>query len=1125
MSNLTPEQQAAAYAPCSVVITAGAGTGKTHMLAERYLYYLRERNLSPLEIVAVTFTEKAATELRSRIRTLVSRQLPQRLDLIAELEAAQISTIHALSARVCQEHFQIINIPADFQVLDDLEGQIWSKDALQNALTQLPPEIFQAIPYSLLQNVLNKLLDDPYTANKALRQGIQDWSQLIVDARNKAVEMIISDRTWQETWTTLKQHRGKEGDKLEVIRQSVIEAMEDLEEAENINASIETIDKVNLRVGSKNNWQNDDQKTVKEALKILRELVRRVINQGLLNLALSNGDEQLKLMLPALTEAYQEVTSYLSRLKLQKKVLTFSDLEIYALQALEHIQVQDYYHQRWQVFLVDEFQDINPTQAEILNTLTAKAELTIVGDIKQSIYGFRRADIRVFQQFRDRILANNGKEVILNTSFRTHKTLITAFNQIFAPLLAENHQDLNAYRQETPIQSEGENYNYLQVLTIGDPFLKQSLMGGRACPHLTPALDSTCGQVLCFNGGNPRNGLSRKTALLRFHQEGEEKPPKPNKAQRQRVEAYCLAERIKQMLDHKIPVFDKQTRQTRPIQPKDIAILTRTWQPLEMYSEALSSIGIAVAPAGGGNLLATREAKDASAMLRFLANPRDDIALVAVLRSPFFATSDRLLFQIRNSFTKADQDSCWWDELKTSQHPELEHPVKVLQQLLNCRQSETPSRILQICDRLTGYTAVIANLAGASRRMADWQGFQQLVKDLEQGTYDLFGVVRHLKRLYDQEVAVPRPVLAVTNAVSLMTIFASKGLEWSLVIVADLSKERPKFSPHVYFDAQLGVAVKSKDAQGEMQKPVLYSWLAYLQEQKDREEAVRVLYVALTRARDYLILSAAEPYKGELNRLQRGLTAASIPTVTIPYTDAKALPPLPQTPPIAEHLPPLLLNAVGSGLSELPVTALTDYARCPQRFKLHFIDGHPGLGEGLAYRMQIGTLVHKALEHNITQAQDLLSFAESDWSQEVFEQAIALAQRFFQLPIYQHFRYTAVAKEQQVSLQLGKLTFNGIIDLVGNDWVLDYKSDRAVQPADHRFQLWIYAQALKRPSAHIVYLRHNRIYSFTKNDLAAIAPEANNLSQQIYQGNYTATPTLEKCAFCPYLAFCDDAMI
>ena len=1078
MSNLTPEQQAAAYAPCSVVITAGAGTGKTHMLAQRYLYYLRERNLSPLEIVAVTFTEKAATELRSRIRSLVAQELPERSDLIAELEAAQISTIHALSARICQEHFQVINIPADFQVLDDLEGQVWLANALQEALTKLSPEVFQAIPYSLLQEVLNGLLDDPYTADRASRQGVGDWDRLIANARTQAVKTIVSDPAWQTSWEILEQHRGKEEDKLEVIRISVLEAMTDLEDAENIDSAIATIDGVNLRVGSKKNWQ--DIKAVKDALKVLRETVRRVTSQGLLDLELGDADERLKLMLPALTEAYREVVGYLSRQKLERKVLTFSDLEMYAIEALAEIEVQDYYHQRWQVFLIDEFQDTNPTQAELLDIVTAKAELTIVGDIKQSIYGFRRADIRLFQQFRDRILNNDGKEVILSTSFRTHQTLIDRLNQVFAPLLADYHQDLTAFRQETlkgrgaEVQESGGADNYLQVLVIGDPLQDEGL--------------------------------------------------KPNKAQRQRVEAYTLAEKIKQMLKQKIPVFDKQTRQTRPIEPKDIAILTRTWQPLEVYAEALAALDISVTEAGGGNLLATREAKDATALLRFLANPKDDIACVAVLRSPWFAISDRLLYQLRSGDRPEDK-LCWWEKVTKSSQAELQHPVKVLQQLLKYCQSQMPSRLLQMADRLTGYTAVIANLAGAARRLADWQGFRQLVKDLEQGTYDLFGVVRRLKRLYEQEVTVPRPTLALTNAVSLMTIYAAKGLEWGLVIVADLSKERPKSYPAVRFDPRLGVAIKSTNDRRETEKPVLYSWLEYVQEQKDRAEAVRVLYVALTRARDYLILSAAEPYKGELNRLQRGLSAAKILTTTIPYTNAKALPPVPPTPAIPEKLPPLLLSNLGSGLSELPVTALTDYARCPQRFKLRYLDGHPGLGEGLAYRMQIGTLAHKALEHNITQPQDLLPFAEGDWDKSVFSEAIALARRFFQLPLYRHLRQTAIAKEQQISFKLDRLTFNGVIDLVGDNWVLDYKSDRTMQPQDHRFQLWVYAAALQRPNAHIVYLRHDRIHTFTSNDLAKLAPEAETLARQIERGNYTATPTLEKCSYCPYLAFCQDAEI
>lgn len=1070
MSNLTPQQQAAAHAPCSVVITAGAGTGKTHMLAQRYLYYLQERGLSPLEIVAVTFTEKAATELRSRIQFLVSQELPERLDLIAELEAAQISTIHALSTRICQEHFQAIAIPADFQVLEDLEGQVWLNDALQQALTRLSPEVFTVIPYSLLQDVLSRLLDDPYTADLALRRGIGNWDELIAQARTQGVNTIIGDRLWHSSRAILEQHRGKEGDKLEAIRADVLEAMTDLEKGVEIDRAIATIDGVNLRVGSKKNWQDSDRQAVKDGLRDLRELVRKVTSQGLFDLALGDADERLKLMLPALSEAYRQVTNHLNRLKLQRKVLTFSDLELYALQALQDNSVREYYYRRWQVFLVDEFQDTNPTQAELLHLLTAKAELTIVGDIKQSIYGFRRADIRVFQQFRDRILQNGGKEVILDTSFRTHRALIDRGNQIFAPLLGEHHQDLNAFRQTAPKEAD----NYLQVLVVGD-----------------------------------RPKQERETI-------------EPNKAQRQRVEAYYLAEKIAQMLEEKIPVFDRETQQLRAIEPRDMAILTRTWQPLEIYGEALATRGIPVVAAGGGNLLATREAKDATVLLRFLANPRDDIALVAVLRSPFFAISDRLLFQLS---ILCDRDSCWWDRVTTFQLAELQSPIQVLQQLLKFGRIEMPSRVLQLADRLTGYTAVIANLAGAERRLADWRGFRELVKDLEQDTYDLFGVVRRLRGLYEREIAVPRPKLATTNAVSLMTIYAAKGLEWGLVVVADLSKERPRSYPTVLFDSQLGVAIKSKNSEGKTQKPVLYSWLEYLQEQKERAEAVRVLYVALTRARDYLILSAAEPYKGELNRLQRGLTAAQIPIATIPYTDVLSLPPVPPLPKVPERLPPLLLDRVGSGLSELPVTALTDYARCPQRFKLHFIDGHPGIGEGLAYGMQTGTLVHKALEYNLTRPEDLFPFAEGDWEESVFIEAIALAKRFLQLPMYRDLRRTAVAKERQISLKLDKITFNGVIDLVGDNWVLDYKSDRLMQPVEHRWQLWVYAAALNQPQAHIVYLRHDRIHTFNKGDLAAIAPEAAKLSRQIYQGDYQATPALEKCGYCPYLAFCPDAEI
>ena len=146
--SLTSQQQAAAYAPHSIAVTAGAGTGKTYMLVERYLYYLRERQISPLEMVAVTFTEKAASELRSRIRSTVSQEFPEAVEMLAELEAAQISTIHALAARICRQYPEAAGVPPDFAMLDDLERDLWLSDALKDALEKLPQHFYETVPYS-----------------------------------------------------------------------------------------------------------------------------------------------------------------------------------------------------------------------------------------------------------------------------------------------------------------------------------------------------------------------------------------------------------------------------------------------------------------------------------------------------------------------------------------------------------------------------------------------------------------------------------------------------------------------------------------------------------------------------------------------------------------------------------------------------------------------------------------------------------------------------------------------------------------------------------------------------------------------------------------------------------------
>ena len=790
--------------------------GKTHLLTSRYLFYLQNKQVSPLEIVAVTFTEKAAEELRSRIRNAIKAQMPDRRDILAELEAAQISTIHALASRICAEFSELAEIPANFTVIESSQGKIWLANALEEAIAELPSQYFKVLPYSLMKQALKALLDDPYTAELALKQGIGDWQQLIEQNRTKALKDLVEPPTWQKARELLQTNTGAAQDKLEIVRQDTLEAIADLEQGHINNEIITCLEKIKTNVGSQKNWE--DITLVRNALKTVKNNTKELNKTGLLTSELTEADKRLEQIIPAIAAAYREVTTKLDHLKQQARVLTFSDLEIFALKALKQPQVREYYQQRWRVFLVDEFQDTNPTQAELLQALTQQAELTIVGDIKQSIYGFRRADIAVFADFKQQILQQQGTEVVLNKSFRTHAKLVNQINAIFQPLLGEMHQDLAAFRETTLNKTKGQvTKSYIECFAIAEN------------KELIPT-------------------------------------------ERQQLEAKEIARRIQTALESKLLVHDKKTQTYRPIEPGDFLIITRTWQPLETYGKAIADLGIPIAPAGGGNLLITREAKDCWSLLRWLSDPSDDIALVAVLRSPWFAISDRQLLELALARNPQDPESkdlpSWWSTLQNSDEPKIIDTVQVLAKLLNQRTTDAPSRLLQKSDRVTGYTAIINNLPQGKRRLADWQGFQALVKELEAGTQDLFSVVRDLKQLYENDATIARPVLEIGNAVGLMTIYAAKGLERAFVIVADLSKQKPIQSPIVYFDRNLGVAIKSKDEQNSYQKPILYSHLENQHKQKQQAEDIRVMYVALTRARDYLLLTASQPNKNDLKLLK-----------------------------------------------------------------------------------------------------------------------------------------------------------------------------------------------------------------------------------------------------------------
>ncbi|MEM8505459.1 MAG: UvrD-helicase domain-containing protein [Cyanobacteria bacterium P01_D01_bin.1] len=1072
---LTEDQQRAALATGSVAVTAGAGTGKTHMLTERYLHFLKPKDdaavvYTPLQIVAMTFTDKAATELRSRIRQAVTTQMGDHIDVLANLEAAQISTFHSLAARICREHPDKANVPPDFVVQDGLEGSLWRAEHFTQALAQLPERLYEWVPFSLMRDILAALLNDPLTAEEALFHSPAHWQPHLANFRQSLLEVVPEKPDWKAACLALNFHIGPEGDKRELARQQALSCAEVFASTGD-GAYLEELCAIGLRGGSKKNWPDpEDFDAVKDAINTLKE-ISKALNKALAALVYNGYDDQTEQMRPAIQEAFTLVRSFLADLKYQQRILDYTDLEVQALKALQDPDVQQHYARRWKVFLIDEFQDTNPVQGELLKRLTQGATLTIVGDRKQSIYGFRRADTTVFERWQADIHPGADGPVELSKSFRTHHSLMEQLNQVFEPVLGEMHQRLDANRTETLAPTPEIQ---LYTVEVSDEQKKDETIDTR------------------INA-------------------------------RRLVEAQKIADLVAALLDEPIQVHDKKTDALRSIEPKDIAILARTWGPLELYGNAIASRGIPILQAGGGSLLDTREAKDALALLRFLADASDSLALIAVLRSPFFAVSDRTLYALAQTLP---EKTSWWKHLQSEAATELAREVKILKHLMRERRVEAPTRLLQLCDRLTGYTAVIANLPDGHRRMADWNGFVELVRSLEYGSFDTLSVVRRLKQVTSAEVTIPRPAIEGGNAVSLMTIHASKGLEWPVVFVPDLSHKNVVDTSVIRFEASLGLGLKLTDEEGDYQKSALYSLLEQQANLKDEAERKRIYYVAFTRARDRLMLTSAEPAGGGLNLLAAGLTQTITPrSVLFDPTLAQPVTPTPATASsISEQQ---LLGTIGLDITELPVTALTDYALCPSRFRYRYVEGHLGyqVSDGTASvvtdAMAIGTLTHTALELGVSNVETLAKYAPYLSVQDV-QTAFDLAQSFQTDSVYQLYRTGSINWEQSVSLTVGGLTLNGKIDLVGDDFVLDFKTDQSIQPEHHQFQLWAYSKAARKSSAHLAYLRHGHLHSFEAADLAQIETQAEALIERLTKGDFAATASEQSCRICPFSKCCDD---
>lgn len=834
-----------------IAVTAGAGAGKTRTLVARYLSLLADG--VPLRaIVAITFTRKAAREMRTRVRQEIRRFL-QTADLsdeelrrwsgtYEELDAARIGTIHSLCAEILRHHPAAVGIDPRFEMLDEGQMALLRAQVVESVLgwaaenAEVTP-LFDLFGDAGLQRVLASML--------AKRLDVADawapiagnpWAawlpHLIAPLRtffdDATVQANIADLVALRSDGTLAR-AAVAGDALApdlvvaLAHIDAIAAARAVDDWAEVSRHLAPLRGALKQKGRQANWAPARPKDAIASLQarydaVLADLVGKGIDLDL--------DRHLaRTVLPALMTVFEQACAAYDRSKVQLRALDFDDLEATALRLLqEDAEARTYWQGEIRALLVDEFQDTNERQRALLQALngdggrpvehpdaSTHGKLFIVGDAKQSIYRFRGADVTVFRTERQAIEAR-GQGVDLATSYRAHREMVEALNALLRPVLGE----------------------------LEDPDR----------PYVEPF------SALAHHRDAPAAGLMRPYVELHLAV-GTKTGGALDRA------AKALVDRLADLVERggiTLPDRDPETGQeaTRHLNYGDVAILCRAATSFPFYEDALEEAGIPYLTIAGRGFYDRPEVRDVVNALRALADPTDDLALAGLLRSPAFGLSDMALYRLRTAQRHAALPSLWAQVLEGTdlgdEVPRAAHAADVIARL-HAMVGRTPlADVLKAFLDATAYRAIL--LGTGARAVAN---VDKLLSDAHaSGIVSVAAFVEYLAELRDVASREGEARSLASGAVQIMTVHQAKGLEFPIVVIGDAGRSSPGGGGGFLVDCDLGVVPNLRVRVTQDEEPV--SSLAYAlakRREADQEaaESDRLLYVAATRVRELLLIS------------------------------------------------------------------------------------------------------------------------------------------------------------------------------------------------------------------------------------------------------------------------------
>ena len=828
-----------------LLVSAAAGSGKTKVLVDRLLSYLLDpvqpANLD--DFLIITYTKAAASELRGKIAAKLSERIaenPENRHLQRQMQRlylAKISTVHSFCGDVLREYAYLVDLPADFRVADENEcSQVRENcmaKCLDEAYTLSDDRDFRAFVDSqglgrddrLVPEILLKVYD---SARCHL-----DPKAWLNDCIANADTHDITDAA-QTVWgdyllQNLKQNLRLQIDALQqcITLSQFVDNMEkpvallgetvgQLQQLYDASTWDEVAARKDVDYGRLTFSKKCPDLQLCERIKAVRAACKKSLDKQLKAFAdpsevVLADLQKSAVAVRGMVRLVEKFSQEYDRAKRARRILDFGDLEHRMLDLLlgkaraGYTAAATEIGNRFREIMVDEYQDSNAVQDAIFTALTAKRQnCFMVGDVKQSIYQFRLADPGIFLE-KYNTYANaeeaedpHGRRVMLSCNFRSGGAVLSGVNDVFEACMSPA----------------------VGGLTYGE---EEALREG--FPH-TPL-------------GEPEVELWTIGVAESTYEE----------------EAAFVAKRISELTDGTHFVRDGDA--LRPIRVEDVAILLRSPGSVgSYYKNALAALGIRCSSGGNDDLLQTQEVAFMRSLLQTISNPRQDIPLLATLASPVFCVTADELAQVRSQ----NRNVSIYEVLEHSDNPKISVFLNDLNTWRREARLQTLAQLLESIFVKTRVDSLFATMSDGALRQANLQTFYQLAVDFEKtGRRDLEQFLEHLDAMEDKGLMVSGEQSS-TGEVTIMSIHKSKGLEFPVVFVSGLSRafNRESTRAQVLCDQKLGLGLTAVDERNRVRYPTIAKRAIAAKMTADSlSEEMRVLYVALTRARDRLIMTYA----------------------------------------------------------------------------------------------------------------------------------------------------------------------------------------------------------------------------------------------------------------------------